>query len=264
MTNCTGIPAEQCVEPYLDGTLSEVEAERFEEHYFDCQVCLAELQTMQAVRKKLGSEPRTAVKAPIPWPIRLSALAAIAAMLVVALMVFHGKRQEQQQGAAAGAATQPAQPMPKAPSPASAAVSQLADLALPAFQASHLRGESGDPHFSAGMKAYGRQDCAAAEKALAQVPAEDQESLTARFYGGACRMHEGDLAGATQSLSAVAAAGDSPQQEAALYYLAQIALAGGDVMAARRYLAHTFQLHGDFEARARAELVKIRGAEGRQ
>jgi len=44
--------------------------------------------------------------------------------------------------------------------------------------------------------------------------------------------------------------GDSPQQEAALYYLAQIALVHNDPTTARHYLARTIALRGDFERRA--------------
>jgi uncharacterized protein HemY len=108
------------------------------------------------------------------------------------------------------------------------------------------------------MKAYARKDCPSAVRDLAQVPANDEDSLAARFFNGVCQMRDGDLGAASRSLESVANAGDSPQQEAALYYLAQVALERNDADAARRYLAHTVSLHGDFESRARAELTNIR------
>jgi anti-sigma factor RsiW len=273
MTHCTGAPAEQFLEPYLDGTLPEEDALKFEEHYFDCPVCLAQVQALQAVALQLRNQPRRQLKAPIPWPIRFAALGAIAAMLLVCFIALRAKRETRQLAVAAGSAAPVAAPAPaqqasqstsaKPPTMASAAVSQLADLTLPAFHASNLRGESRNPQFEAGMKAYANRDYAGAVKALAQVPAEDEDARAARFYSGVCQMHSGDLAGASQWLRSVANAGDSPQQEAAFYYLAQIAIEGNDVTAARRDLAHTVQLHGDFEARARAELIRIREAEGR-
>ena len=70
-------------------------------------------------------------------------------------------------------------------------------------------------------------------------------------------MHGGELAAAQATLRKVDAAGDSPQQEAALYYLAQVALARQDSTAARHYLARTISLHGDFEQQARLELNKV-------
>jgi hypothetical protein len=140
---------------------------------------------------------------------------------------------------------------------ASTTISRLADLTLPAFQPPNLRGQVGDPHFDAGMKAYARQDCPSAVMDLSQVPTQDNDSLAAQFYTGVCQMHEGDLAAASSSLRRVESAGDSPQQEAALYYLAQIALARNDATAARHYLASTIALRGDFLTRARAQLAGI-------
>jgi uncharacterized protein HemY len=86
---------------------------------------------------------------------------------------------------------------------------------------------------------------------------QDEDSLAAQFFKGVCQMHDGDMSAATRSLESVANAGDSPQQEAALYYLAQVALARNDAEAARRYLTRTVSLHGDFESRAHSELSKI-------
>jgi hypothetical protein len=58
-------------------------------------------------------------------------------------------------------------------------------------------------------------------------------------------------------LRSVAEAGDSPQQEAALYYLAQIALAENDIPTARHNLSLVISIRGDFENRARAQLVHL-------
>jgi len=185
---------------------------------------------------------------------------------VVGFFTFRDRRQTQQPAVAVA----PAVPAPQAspstnrkPSVASASISQLADLTLPAFRAPNLRGTSGNPQFEAGMKAYTSHDCAQAVKALGQVPAGDEDSLAARFYSGVCQMHGGDLPGASKSLRGVADAGDSPQQEAAFYYLAQIALAGNDSTTARRYLSRTISLHGDLERRARAELAKVSEGESK-
>jgi TolA-binding protein len=258
MTDCTGTLTDQYLERYIQGTLPEHEAQQFEEHYFECPNCLAQVEALQAVTRRLGTQPRMPAKAPIPWPVRVAALMAIAAMLVVGFITFRVKRASPaQQAVAAGPVAPAAKPAPQ-PSLAAAAVSRLADLTLPAFQARTLRGQNGDPNFDSGMKAYTSQDCPGAVKALAQVPSHDEDSLAARFFMGVCQMRDGDLGAASKSLGSVANAGDSPQQEAALYYLAQVALERNDADAARHYLARTVSLHGDFESRARAELAKIR------
>jgi hypothetical protein len=190
-------------------------------------------------------------------------------MLIAVAFAFHARHPAQKPAmaanAAAGRGTSPlSQIAPSAPGTASSqplrAVSQLADLTLPAFQAANLRGQPGNPIFEAAMKAYTSQDCSRAVKTLARVPAGDEAGLAARFYRGVCLMHEGDLASATRTLRGVAATGDSPQQEAALYYLAQVALAGDDAAAARRELERTIALRGDFESRARMQLKRLRAA----
>lgn len=264
MTHCTGEPAERWLTAYIEGNLPEEEALLFEEHYFDCPACLAQVEALQAVALQVRNQPRSPLKRPIAWPIQFAALGAIAAMLMVSLVVLRARREAHQQATAAAqpAPQQPVSPA-QAPSAAPAAVTQLADLALPAFLASNLRGESRNPDFEAGMKAYAERDCVGAVNALARVPAEDDDARAARFYSGVCQMHAGDLAGASQRLRSIAAAGDSPQQEAAYYYLAQIALAGNDPPAARGYLTHAVRLRGDFEARARAELIRMHPAEGK-
>ena len=265
MTNCTRKPAEEYVESYLQGTLAEVEAQKFEEHFFDCPVCLAHVEALQAAMHTLRNQPRNPPKAPIPWPIRIAAIGAIAALLFLGFLGYSARRRHPQPSVASGPVAPASQTQTSAPakpsSPASPTPSSLADLTLPAYQAPHLRGQSGDPHFEAGMKAYSSHDCPGALKTLSQVPAADEDSLAARFYSGTCQMHDGDLAEAFQTLHSVAEAGDSPQQEAALYYLAQIALVRNDPATARHYLARTISLRGDFERRARSELINVRAGD---
>jgi tetratricopeptide (TPR) repeat protein len=262
MTNCTGAPAEQLVESYLLGTLPEDEALKFEEHYFECPVCLAQVEALQAVATKLRSEPRRPKGTVLSWPIRFAALGTIAAALVVGFVALKPGHQTQPpmvaQSPAVPAPQAGATAQPKASTAASAAVSQLADLTLPVFRAANLRGESGSAQFAAGMTAYANQDCPGAVKALAKVSAADEDARAARFYSGVCEMHDGDLGAAAKTLKAVANAGDSPQQEAALYFLAQVALKRNDAAEARAYLTRTVSLHGDFEKRAHAELNKLR------
>lgn len=262
MTNCTRKPAEEYVESYLQGTLAEVEAQEFEEHFFDCPVCLAQVEALQAATHALRNQLRNLPKAPIPWPIRFAAFGAIAALLFLGFLGYRARHQPTQPSVASAPVAPAPNAAPSAPSkpssPASPTLSSLADLTLPAFQAPNLRGQSGDAHFESGMKAYTGHDCPTAVKSLARVPAADEDSLAARFYSGVCQMHDSDLDAASQTLRSVADAGDSPQQEAALYYLAQIALVHNDPTTARHYLARTISLRGDFERRARSELKNVR------
>ena len=275
MNNCTGAPAEKFAMDYLEGTLPEDEAEGFENHYFDCPVCLAQVQMLQSVGEELGRRPAAlptpATRRALAWPARIWALGALAALLVVSVAgyrIFESGRTRP--GFATTAQeplklnlppqTEPEKPQEAGATPpahAQVTASQLADLALPAFVAPNLRGSSEDARFLEGMKAYSSGDCAGAVTALAAVPAAGAQARAARFYSGACEMHLGNLVAATANLRTVAEAGDSPEQEAALYYLAQTALLGNDVPHARIWLRQTVELHGDFERRAKAALARI-------
>ena len=259
MTPCTGSPAEQYLERYIQGNLPEFEAQRFEEHYFDCSVCLAQVEALQTVAMKLGSQPRRAERRILSWPVRAAAIGAIAALLVVGFIGVRAMRRPVQPAVAvAKPATAPQASHPSLQQPlVSAAISHLADLSLPVFEAPHLRGQDGDAEFDAGMKAYTSQDCSRAVKILSQVEAQSEDAVAATFYSGVCQMHEGNLVAASVSLGKVASARDSAQQEAAIYYLAQIALSQEDATTARHYLARTIALHGDFERRARVELKTL-------
>jgi hypothetical protein len=256
MTICTGAPAELHALQYVEGTLSEFEVERFEEHYFDCPVCLQHVQAIQAVAQEIASQPIVPIHAsprlPLAWPARVWAMGAIAALLLISVFTFKSLESRPEQPTVAQ--SQP-KSSPQA-EPASAQpihVSQLADLTLPTYFKPNLRGESLDARFEAGMVEYAKGNCRGAIADLSLIPAESAEARAGQFYSGACQMHLGNLAAASALLHKVADAGDSAQQEAALYVLAQIALANNDVASAHAYLLHTVSLRGDFESRAREQ-----------
>jgi len=270
MTNCTGTPAEKYLERYIQGTLPPSEQEEFEEHYFDCPACLAQLEALQAVKGRLARQPLETPRALLHWPAgfgALGAIGALAAMLVIGFFCYRAfaHRSEQTGTTVARAVTPPppvSQAAPSSSTPSAPAVSLLADLSLPPFQASSLRGTEEDSAFDSGMAAYAKSDCRRAISILSSAKSAASNTLAVRFYIGACQMHEKDFPAAESSLRGVSEAGDSPQQEAALYYLAQIALAKNDSAAARQYLDRTISLHGDFQRRAQAELTKLSAPAG--
>lgn len=254
MTLCTGTPAERSLERYMQGTLPEFEAKSFEEHYFDCPTCLAQVEAFQAVTAHFANQPLERLKPAssrlVAWPV----IAALGSIAAVAIAGYLGFRTTPPPPTASATQSAPAA-SPSTPPPV--LVASLADLALPPFQASHLRGEGGDPQFDRGMKSYAAHDCPRAIRSLSAVAKESSEALAARFYTGVCQMKQGSFAEASATLRKVEAVGDSPQQEAALFYLAQAALARKDVAAARHNLTRTIALHGDFEHRARAQMDQL-------
>jgi tetratricopeptide (TPR) repeat protein len=240
----------------VDGTLPDPEAQKFEEHYFDCPRCLAELEAVQAVQEQLRRHPvSTAPRARvISWPAMVS-FGAIAAALIVGLITLRMVRSPQP--ANTYAVAKPAPAAPNSSANPEVQVAQLADLHPPAYHAAVLRDAEEDTPFKRGMKLYSKGDCAGAARTLAQVPAQNSDKLAAQFYSGVCRMHGGDLAGAQKVLHHVASAPDSPQQESAWYYLAQIAMAQSNVSGARENLNRVIWLRGDLEAQARKQLAEL-------
>jgi hypothetical protein len=267
MTVCAGTPAELHALKYVEGTLSEFEAERFEAHYFDCPVCLQHLQAIQALALELASHPGTPIQVAQPriphaWRTPVWIISAVAASFLIGVVIFKSLESRQVQPTLAQRqpgsqprAEHPVQPVP--PSAQPVIVSLLADLSLPAYSAFNLRGESLDAHFEAGMQEYAKGNCRGALDVLAKIPTESEEARAGQFYSGACQMHLGDFALASELLRKVAYAGNSPQQENAFYMLAQIALAGNDPATAHTYLLRTISLCGDFEERARSQDRKI-------
>jgi len=182
-------------------------------------------------------------------------------VLVIGFFCYRTFAHRPEQAVTTGAnAVMPQTPPALQPAPSttnSSAVSLLADLTLPAYQTANLRGTEEESAFDNGMKAYANGDCSQAIATLSKIETSDNNALAAYFYTGVCQMHEKDFSAAIVSLRRVSDAGDSPQQEAALYYLTQIALAKNDSASARQYLDHTISLRGDFQRRAQAELAKL-------
>jgi tetratricopeptide (TPR) repeat protein len=268
MNICNGTPAELCALSYVEGTLPEHQVELFEAHYFECPVCFEYLNGLQAMRAALARFPAGEFKKPtrkrvLTLPVKAWALGTAAAIvLLAAIFSFRGVYTGPKQSPIARSAPAvpvPANPAgsPRASSPARIKPSQLADLALPPFVGPNLRGAEEDAQFESGMKDYERGDCRDAVAALAKVPEQSEDLRQARFYCAACEMRLGNLPKAAAEMSKVAAAGDSPQQESALYYEAQIALAIDNPAAAHRYLVQAIALQGDLEKRARDEDRKV-------
>jgi hypothetical protein len=140
-------------------------------------------------------------------------------------------------------------------------MASLADLQIPGYQASHLRGsestEAADLSFEGAMRSYAQGNCPAALNQFGHVPDGSKHGVAARLYGGLCHFKAHELSQAQSSFEAVIAAGDTPQLESAEYYLAQTMLLRSDAATARLWLRRTVSLHGDYQARAQAQLGRL-------
>ena len=98
MNPCDGAPAELLLERYIQGTLPDAEAQQFEEHYFDCPVCVAQVEALQAVRTRLAGLPvneqptaqtATTKRAKLfAWPTPMAAMVALAASLFIVFLSY--------------------------------------------------------------------------------------------------------------------------------------------------------------------------------
>jgi hypothetical protein len=279
MSHCIGAPARERLEQYVEGTLPEAEAEKFENHYFDCPVCLGELQAIQAAQEALRRHPVpiTPRKRIFEWPTVWRPVVSFGAVAAALVLGFYGYRVmehgSQTGGNVAVMQPAPAPPSTQSPAPPSTAAGQpttqiadlagIADLRLPHYQPSVLRDGSAESAFEHGMKQYIAGDCRGATQILSQVEQNGPDGPAAQFYSGVCLMHAGDLTAAAGALHRVASAGDSAYQESAYYYLAQIALAQSNAAEARRDLTQVVSLRGDLVHQARRQLSQIPPAPGK-
>ena len=281
MSPCNGLPAEKNALAYIEGSLSEAESIRFEEHYFQCPVCLAQVQALDAACEELEQHPVQTPAATTKRAFRLNSriqsllspqyawgLLALSLILLVSIIVTirSGYFNLPSQNATSVTPKAPtvqngqagkAEKLQATVSPGRIHSEQLADLILPGFTESTLRGKSLDINFADGMTAYSAGDCRKALVSLAKVPATQKQSPAAHLYSGACQMKLGNYAAANKELRVVVGAGDTPQLESALYELAQTLLAQDDPSAAHQFLRKTIALHGDLEAKAREEDGKV-------
>jgi TolA-binding protein len=154
----------------------------------------------------------------------------------------------------------------KQPAPSSdQQIASLADLQLPVYQPESLRGsDSSSQQHSAltnGLKSYAGGDCNTALNQFKQIidtlPDKNPDTIAANFYSGLCRLKSHDLLTAQSHFEKTIAAGDSPQLEAAEYFLAQTLILKSDATSARNWLRKTISLHGDYQQRAEAQLTRL-------
>jgi hypothetical protein len=285
MNPCKGEPAEKYALAYVEGSLDEEQAARFEEHFIACRICQTSVIELQDLAEEFYKHPVSEESTQAIHTARNGSrlisflrpnpawgLLAFASLLLIGVLLvrsyWHGttgtdqakttvtKSQAEQ---AENTTTHSASPAaaPSSDSESKISATQLADLTLPAFNLRNLRTANTDARYLAGMQAYNAGNCSSAIGSLSQLPAAADDPHATQFFIGICQLHLGNLQAARKALKAFAASGDSPQFEWTLYELAQVALASNDPSTAHSYLAKTIALHGDLEAKARAEDGKV-------
>jgi tetratricopeptide (TPR) repeat protein len=251
-------------EPYVLGELSPEATDAFEEHYFSCDACLEQVQTLQALQASLRQEPAPEQRKTgwFAWPVRWQLGVAMATVLLVAAGALwrYSLRPGRLPSETANTQSIPApRSVPPSPVPTPEVAPQtVAELELPPYAPPRLRGASApDEHFSRGMSAYQAGNCAAAAAQLRQVVSSSPQWDGAEFYRAVCLLKLGDASGASAALR-LSAHSDSAYQEAAHYYLAQADIALGKSDQAVKLLRQLVSAKGDYADRAAAKLQTLK------
>ena len=261
---CEQVMKEDLVEKYLVGALSAPEQDAFEQHYFECSRCFAELdhhRLLQQALQQAETEIRGEAVAPRPfWNWQWAAVAVAATLiLAVTLITWYGPPRE----ASPTAATPSRPPSPGAqrtqpPAVHPPSLVELASFEPPSYEPIVLRSPSdaARQHFQTAMRHYAKQDYAGAIPGLRQASALDPQAPDSRFYLGICYLLAGQTDSGIQALKATVALGDSAYLEDAHFYLGKAFLQTGALPAAQAELNRTIQLQGDHQAEARALLTQ--------
>ncbi|MBK9091163.1 MAG: tetratricopeptide repeat protein [Holophagales bacterium] len=244
--DCAEIRSSEDAERYLRGSLSEEEATRYEDHFFACESCFAELKALEALQLELA-RTRHAVQAQARFSRSILWMAAVAAVLVLgsgaALYLARG-------------ATPLAEPESGAKT---ATMAELARVDPPRWTPTRLRGAENEAgrRFREAMELYAKGEWSAALPALREASRLDPQASHVSFYLGACALLAGHRAEAVESLRRVVSLGETPFLEESRFYLAKAYLGASDIAAARAELQATVELGGPRLDEARKLLEEL-------
>ena len=217
MTKCIGSPAQELAEQYLAGELPESEADRFENHYFACDLCHEHLLALQDIRDGLEREPIAIAAAPpglapvaprqsfggriLAFPVPMAVLASLAAALLVGAVLVGIQRTSPvlQRGARSTAAAKPQPQLPGSVHPGSNDQAQV-----------HAKG----PGANAPTAQSGPPETEVASLADVHLPGYQQPQLRGeeaansdhtQFLSGMQAYAQGDCSGALEALARVPA-----------------------------------------------------------
>jgi hypothetical protein len=221
--DCEDIRRDGLAERYLRRDLTDVERDAYERHYFSCNACLEELETLEGLREAFR-QAKTPGRGIPAWAWVLAATL----VLTVGIRWVWTFRQPP-----------PAQtvqsPTPVLPAPAKPSLLALSQFAPPAYSSVVMRGAESDSarSFRHAMDLYQHGEFARAANALRQAAALDPEDPAARFYLGVSELLSGHTDGGLRALRATVRMGETNFLDPARFYLAKGLLRAGDPAAAR-------------------------------
>ena len=265
--DCIQAAREDVLERYVAGSLSDEDRDAFEAHYFTCDRCFDDLQTLQAIRDEL---PRLSPDLAGPsrrWLPAWAPAAAVAATIVLAVGLTMWMRPApvaipdttQAQLPSKPERSEIPPPRPSAPVAPGPSLEQLARFDPPGYTPQRLRSvpDEATSHFLRGMEHYGKADYVTALASLRLAAQADPDAAHIRFFLGISHLMLGQREAGIERLRATIALGDSPYLEEAHWYLAKAFLAQRDLGAAEAELNRLIQLRGQQSDEARRLLGQI-------
>ena len=246
--NCDDVQEQEIVEKYVTGRLSGGEAEAFEAHYFACERCCEELQTLQAVQSVLRRRTKAAHR-----PLQARWLAAAAMLLVVLGAAWWAHRTGSLRQAVRIARRESPVRVENA---RDEALALLARVDPPRYVRSVLRGD-GQERFREAMRQYSLADYGAAAAGLQAVAEKYPQNSAAQFYLGVCYLMEDRNSEAAERLRKTVALGDSPELGHAHLYLAKALLRRHDTAGAEVELRQAIALDGEQRQEAQRLLERL-------
>jgi tetratricopeptide (TPR) repeat protein len=245
--NCQRVITENLIERYLQGTLEPSLRDDFEDHYFACESCLAQVQTVQAIKPVLANMPPPAPAkrswAPLPW-------FGLAAAALALFLIFWPKPSPSPGPVATLPLTVPAPP----------ALLLLSEVQPAPYSPALFRDGAGapGPAFSEAMRSYQKGEWNQAAQSLAAVAENSPSNFAALHFVGISSLLAGKSEAALAFLDRVIAFGQqSPFEEEARFYRAQTLLLLRRSPEARQELERIIKARGDYEAPARSLLKRL-------
>lgn len=250
---CKQVEEQDILEGYLHNRLAREVRDEFEEHYFVCETCFTQLQTMRAAVPVLAAMP------PPPTPIKqdrwwmyFGAIAAAAAILVA---IFGVRPRGVDVKAPPSGATVASAPT------AERKILPLGEIEPPPFPTAVFRGDSTTAHPAAlltGASLYRARSWSAAAAAFKEVERRDPGAPIAVHFYAISLLLDNKVTDAIAAFDRVIGVGEaSPYLEEARCYRAQALVLAGRLEDARAELERTIALRGDYEDKARALLARL-------
>ncbi len=247
--NCRRVASENIIEDYLAEKLSGTSRDAFELHYFECEECFEQLETLRLIRPILAKMPAPLAAKAARQSRSFSWVWMAAAAVIVAVIFGYWPR----------GGSGPETSAVKAPPP-TVALLQLAEIQPAPYSPTVFRSASKPPgqDFERAMQHYQSRQWLDASEALLAFARRHPDVPAALHFAGISLLLAGKKEAALTALDRIIAMGsDSPFKEEAQFYRAQALLLSGRQDDAKAELKRLAGLHGDYEAQSRALLARF-------